>query len=86
MKRVIIVLVLLLFASNCLGEVMGTIKLIDGKRVLFVWGNHQERGYAHGYIEAENIKTLIDKLLVKDVCAGEYGYYDYIRALYPAKF
>jgi hypothetical protein len=44
-------------------EVNGTLTEIEGMTVLRVWGTPHERGYAHGYLMAEQIAAMLDQFL-----------------------
>ena len=56
MKKLLIYLILLFLSAPLFPDVNGVLREIDGIKVLIVWGTHQQRGYAHGYLLAENIK------------------------------
>ena len=50
-------------------QVTGKLETVDGLRVLTVWGSDYERGFAHGYLLANEIidfagKALVDPLVV----------------------
>lgn len=51
-------------------DVNGSFRVIDGIRVLHVWGTHFEMGYAHGYLLAADIVTLFDEVFVPLVGGG----------------
>lgn len=56
-------------------KVHGEIKLVDGVRVLRVSGDPSERGFAHGYLLAQDIINLIDGYLqAKDISGGPKRY------------
>jgi hypothetical protein len=44
--------------------VTGSLETIDGVRVLRVWGKPAERGYAHGYLLAEDIMAMVSEALL----------------------
>lgn len=44
-------------------KIKGKLSRIDNVPVLHVWGTPRERGYAHGYLLAQNIIDLLDKYL-----------------------
>lgn len=48
-------------------EVTGRLDSIDGARVLTVWGKPHERGFAHGYLLAPDIVSLLDGYLRETV-------------------
>ena len=51
-------------------KVNGALAEIEGLSVLRVWGTPQERGYAHGYLMAEQIVSVLDQYL-KDGPLGQ---------------
>jgi hypothetical protein len=51
-------------------KVNGTLAEIEGLSVLRVWGTPHERGYAHGYLMAEQIVSVLDEYL-RDGPLGE---------------
>ena len=70
MKRMILVVIFLLFVANAVcDEVKGDTLTYDGKKVLRVWGTHYERGYAYGYLMADQIVEL-----AFDYFLGSYFY------------
>jgi hypothetical protein len=55
-------------------QLTGRIQTIDKVPILTLWGSPQERGFAHGYLLAEDIVTLLDGYLrhsVKDPATFE---------------
>src|SRR5512147_788816 len=55
-------------------QLTGKIKTIDKVRILTLWGTPEQRGFAHGYLLAEDIVNLLDGYLrhsVKDPAAFE---------------
>jgi hypothetical protein len=51
------------YAGEGKPEVNGTLTEIEGLTVLRVWGTPAERGFAHGYLMAEQIATVMDQYL-----------------------
>ena len=51
-------------------EIKGTLSEVDGVRVLQVWGTPSERGYAHGYMLAEDIVELVDIFSTDEAVMG----------------
>lgn len=62
-------LIIVTVCSIAADEVQGDTLTINGEKVLKVWGSHQERGYAYGYLMSEQIKTVI-----LDYFLGSYFY------------
>lgn len=51
-------------------EVHGTLSEIDGVPILRVWGTAEERGFAHGYLLADQTVQLLDGFLREGPLAG----------------
>ena len=45
-------------------QIKGNLKTLQGKRILTVWGNHFERGFAHGYLLADDIVSMIEEYML----------------------
>lgn len=58
MKKFILFLFLLSSVLLTAQVVNGDTLRIDQKKVLKIWGTHSERGYAHGYLMAEQIREI----------------------------
>lgn len=86
MRKIIILLILLLLSSTLFSQVNGVIENINGKRVLFIWGTHEERGYAHGYLEGSRIKNIFDSYMVSFMCGNSPVNYNLIRSFYLTIF
>ena len=41
-------------------QISGELQVMQGKRVLRLWGSHYDMGYAHGYLLAEEIVALLE--------------------------
>ena len=48
-------------------EVNGTLTEIEGISILRIWGTPWEQGYAHGYLIAEDIVTMLDNFIKRSV-------------------
>lgn len=53
----------------------GTLKNVKGKKVLYLWGTQEERGYAQGYLIGPQIRDWIEYVCV-EYFAGEVSYYE----------
>ncbi len=79
MKKYIIILLYLLFSFNLFSQtVNGVIEFEDQQfKIVKVWGTHEERGYATGYLLAEGVNDLMENYLMP-----AFGsYYDMARNL-----
>ena len=67
-------------------EVNGDTLTIDGKKILKIWGTHQERGYAYGYLLAEEIKQVAEEYVIGFYFQNNAYYYEYCRNYFLANF
>jgi hypothetical protein len=51
-------------SSEPSSPITGTLKTVDGIRVLTVWGSNYERGYAHGYLMANDLLLFVGRVAV----------------------
>lgn len=51
-------------APSAAQEVTGRLETIQGVRVLTLWGNNYQKGYAHGYLLAENIADILENYMI----------------------
>ncbi|UCG31711.1 MAG: hypothetical protein JSU68_08580, partial [Phycisphaerales bacterium] len=70
------------YAGEGKPDVNGTLTEIEGLTVLRVWGTPAERGYAHGYLMAEQIAAVMDQYL-KDGPLGEGSIERYEKRTLP---
>ena len=60
-KNMLLIFILIVFCSICFAQIVnGDTLTVDGKKILKIWGTHSERGYAYGYLMAENIKEVFE--------------------------
>jgi len=52
-------------------QINGNLKTLQGKRILSVWGNHFERGFAHGYLLADEIVSLLEDYMLGSLYDAE---------------
>ena len=78
--------ILLLLAANLAAQVNGSIENVSNKKVMFLWGTHDERGYAHGYLLGENLKSLMDSYLIEYICQKNVAAYSMLRQVYTNYF
>ena len=81
MKHFITILILLIYCFTFVNAqtVNGEISNYEGKKILKVWGTHYERGYAHGYLLADNILDVIDNYLLGFFFQNNIAVYEYSR-------
>ena len=70
MKKIICVTFIILIAVYIFcDEVQGDTLTFEGKKILRIWGTHYERGYAYGYLMADQIVEI-----AMDYFLGSYFY------------
>lgn len=81
-KVVLLLFVLAISSGTAFCQVNGHVEVIDGKPVLWTWGTHAERGYAHGYLRGEEAKEVFDDYFVDFFSMGSTVVYGYLRSLF----
>ncbi len=80
------VLMLCLGCQGVSAQVNGVLDTVEGKRVLWVWGTHEERGFAHGFLLAPEVKGMFEDYILAHVCNGQPALYQTIRSFYLAHY
>jgi len=87
MRKMLFVILLALYALPSLAQtVNGVLETVDDKKVLKVWGTHEQRGYAHGYLLAEECKTVFDEYIIEHVCYGQAYVYNTMRTFFVQNY
>ncbi len=86
MKKKIMLILLLTIVISIFGQVNGFITDVNGKTVMKLWGTHQERGYAHGYLVAEKFLQVFDNYVIGTMLMGQSQYYNGMRSYFEANF
>jgi hypothetical protein len=66
--------------------VNGSLETIGSHRVLNLWGSNYEMGYAHGYLMADKIRTMIDTFMIGYMAGGSASSYKAFLAEIPLYF
>ena len=67
-------------------EVNGDTLTLGGKKILWVWGSHYERGYAHGYYLGEQVKEMMDDYVIGYIFSNNAMLYTIAYNYYLASF
>ena len=89
MNKLFIVVIFLIFIFLSLNgqHVNGdTIRVSDNTIILKVWGNHYERGYAHGYLLGDKIKLIFEEYVLKSIFGNNSTFYNYYRSYFISNF
>ncbi|MCD4828652.1 MAG: T9SS type A sorting domain-containing protein [Candidatus Cloacimonetes bacterium] len=86
MKRLLMALLLATIAVGALAQANGEIRWFDDKQVVRVWGTHQERGYALGYLLGEETLELFNDYFLNYLMSGNPIYYAQVRGLFEQLF
>ncbi|MBN2364238.1 T9SS type A sorting domain-containing protein [candidate division WOR-3 bacterium] len=85
MKKVLIVLISsLCFTAAIHAQAVNgdTVRVDRNILVLKVWGSHQERGYAHGYLLAPRIKNVFENYVLSSIFYNNAGLYTGVRTFF----
>ncbi|MBN1423180.1 hypothetical protein JXA88_01365 [Candidatus Fermentibacteria bacterium] len=80
------ILMTVLMAAAGSAQVNGVVTTVEGKEVLTVWGTHQERAHAHGYLLAPKVKEMFEDYIVGRVCYGQASVYNSLRSFYLSHY
>ncbi|MCK4548227.1 MAG: hypothetical protein KAW17_12400 [Candidatus Eisenbacteria sp.] len=61
---VLLAVFVFLSATSTADAVNGALQVENGQRILRLWGNHFEMGYAHGFLMAGEIVRLVDEYFI----------------------
>ncbi len=80
MKSKLITILLFLSLSHSFSyEINGVKSTVYGIKIIKVWGTHQERGFAYGYLLSEEIQDILTNYLIKEVLYGDLQSYEGFR-------
>ncbi len=86
MKKTALPILLFIMTISATGQVNGKIEENNGKQVLTVWGTHEERGYAHGYLAGQGLKDIFDNYIINYLCQGSRQEYQNLRNFFLAYY
>lgn len=83
MKTKIFIFIFLILLGQVLSaQVNGQITYVEDRYILHVWGNHYERGYATGYLMAENIMYVFRNYVFTTAANNSVATYNYALNYY----
>jgi len=85
-KSIYILLALLLLAASVFGQANGNLNQIGDKKILHVWGDHYQRGYAQGYYLAPQIVEVFNDFYWTMFCYSSTDFYSFIGDYYTQHF
>ena len=82
MKRLLLFIIFILSLSTILSAqtVNGDTLTYDGKKILKIWGTHQERGYAYGFLMGDEIKEIAEDYIIGYVFSNSSYLYENFRS------
>ncbi len=87
MKRFTSIIFLFFLATTCLAQTpQGNIEYKDGKKIVRVYGTHYERGYAQGYLLADEIIEMFSDYFLGYQCGNNAAIYNNIYTFFQQKF
>ena len=86
-KLIFVVIFIICVISFCYSQtVNGDTLTVDGKKILKVWGNHYERGYATGYLMGDEIKSISENYYLGYVFYNNPVLYENTRVYFLNNF
>lgn len=85
-KSIVCFIFLISISVNSFAVNGDTTRVADNILILKVWGTHQERGYAHGYILANEIKDIFEDYVLKVAFCNNPTFYNYARNFFITYF
>jgi hypothetical protein len=79
-------LLLMLICLSMFAEANGSLTQFGEKKILTVWGNHYERGFAQGYYLAPQIKQVFQDFYWTMFCFSNLEYYNLLWGYYMEHF
>lgn len=76
MKYIVVLLMLVVAMGSLMAQVNGEISQLGDKTVLKIWGNHYQRGYAQGYLLADEIKEVFTDYFYTMQVFSDQDYYN----------
>lgn len=67
-------------------EIKGDTLSVEGKKILKVWGDHYERGYATGYFVGDKIKYLSEEYFISSFFMNSPGLYNSTMTFFQDNF
>ncbi len=86
MKVTLLILAMMLVTISFFAQVNGVINTIGDKRILHVWGNHYDRGYAQGYLLAEESMQVMYNYFFQMVTYSNVPAYNMLMSFMQARF
>jgi len=88
MKKIILFLIFLFSISTILSAqiVNGDTLTVEGKKILKIWGTHQERGYAYGFLMGDEIKEIAEDYIIGYVFNNSSFLYENFRSYVLAHY
>ncbi|MBC8385802.1 MAG: T9SS type A sorting domain-containing protein [Candidatus Cloacimonetes bacterium] len=82
MRNLIIICIILITFSSILSAqtVNGDTLVVDHKKILRVWGTHEERGYAYGFLMGEEIREVAEDYIIGFVFYNNSFLYENFRS------
>jgi hypothetical protein len=86
MRKIINIILIIVTCITLHSEVNGLITEIENKRIITVWGTHYERGYAQGYLLADDFIEVFNGYLIGEMLHGQSNTYHMLRKMFEVNF
>ncbi|MDD2332426.1 MAG: T9SS type A sorting domain-containing protein [Candidatus Cloacimonetes bacterium] len=85
-KKTVMLIIFALLSAALLAQAHGELNQIGDKKILQVWGNHQERGFAQGYFLAGETLQVINNYFYGAFCSNSSTVYNSLRHYFTNAF
>ncbi len=85
-KTPYIIFALLLLATGIYGQANGNLNQIGDKKILHVWGDHYQRGFAQGYYLAPQIMEVFNDFYWTMFSFSSTDFYSFLEGYYTQHF
>ena len=85
-QKIILTILLLTIAFTLFAQANGSLTQFGEKKILTVWGDHYQRGYAQGYYLAPQIKDVFQDFYWTMFCFSNLPYYNMLWGYYMEHF
>lgn len=86
MRKLFFILMIFVISIPAFAQVNGFVTNIDGNNVIKVWGTHYERGYAQGYLLADEMVEVFDEYIIGSMLMGSATNYNLLRNVFNNYF
>lgn len=87
MKNIIFIVALFFMTTGTgISKINGDTLSSDNLKIIKVWGTHEQRGYAYGFLLAEQIAEMLDDYIIQYGFSGNLMSYEMVKSWFKANF